>query len=255
MRSAKPKSWIAYARPNPNARLRLYCFHCAGRGASLYRGWAEALPATVQVCPVQLPGRETLMPLKPHPAMAPLIDALVEAIGPVLTEPFALFGHSMGGLVAFELARALRRLGRPGPAHLFVAAYRSPQLPATRPPFHDLPDADLIEALHRHFGLPEAVMKERGLLEVLLPMVRADFAVCDTYEYMSEPPFSFGITAFGGQEDQQVSQAALAAWQEQTTGPFRLHMLPGGHFFVQEAPDAFLPALARELALTVPRLP
>ncbi|HXU44151.1 MAG TPA: thioesterase domain-containing protein [Thermoanaerobaculia bacterium] len=240
--------WIAYREANPRARQRLFCFPYAGGGASAYRGWGSSLPADVEVCPVQLPGRESRLRDQPFDHLEPLITALAGALRPWLDLPFAFFGHSMGGLISFELARELRRLRAPEPFHLFVSARRGPQVPNREEPIHGLPEPEFLERLRELNGTPEEVLQHAELMRLLIPILRADFAVNENYEYVPGEPLSVGISAFGGLGDVEVTKEDLAAWKDQTRGRFRLRMLPGDHFFVHSGREMIADALARDLA-------
>jgi medium-chain acyl-[acyl-carrier-protein] hydrolase len=240
--------WILGSPPDPTAKLRLFCFPYAGAGASVFHGWRAALPVGVAVCAVQPPGRENRMREPAFTEMGPLVEAAARALRPHLRPPFALFGHSLGALLAFELARLLRREGAAGPVCLFASGCRAPQLqrPAERPS-HRLPRADFIAQLRRFKGTPEAVLNNAELLEVLLPALLADFAVAETYPYKEEEPLGSPITVFGGAEDEQVDGRGLAAWAAQTAGAFRLHRLPGGHFFLRTDRALLLQSLSASL--------
>lgn len=240
--------WLAYREPNPRARLRLFCFPYAGGGASVYRGWAASLPGDVEVCPVQLPGRESRLRETPFTHWRPLVDALAEVLPPYFEMPFVFFGHSMGALLAFELARSLRRMGGPLPLHLFVSGRRAPEVPAREEPIHQLPEAQFIERLRELNGTPEEVLQHAELMRLLLPILRADFGVNETYEFREEEPFDFGISAFGGLGDVDVTRDDLELWKTQTRGRFRPRMLPGDHFFLHSARELITEALSRDLA-------
>lgn len=239
--------WITRPRPAPRARLRLLCLPHAGGGASAFRGWADALPAEVEVCPVQLPGRENRIVEAPFDRMAPLIDALADVIDPFLSLPFALFGHSNGALIGFELARTLRARGRPGPVHLFASGRRAPDLPAPRPPTYQLPDDAFLDELRALDGLPAQILEHQELLSLLLPALRADVTMHDTYEFREQPPLAFPITAYGGLADPRVTRDELQAWSRHTTGPFVIRMFPGGHFYLQDDRPTVLRALSADL--------
>lgn len=243
--------WLAYRESNPRARTRVFCFPYAGGGASVYRGWAAALPGDLEVCPVQLPGRESRLRDQPYTELPPLVATLADVLPPYFDLPFVFFGHSLGSLVAFELARELRRRGGPQPLHLFASGRRAPQLPAREEPIHDLPEPQFIEKLRELNGTPEEVLAHVELMRLLLPILRADFSVNETYAYVPEPPFDFGISAFGGLGDEDVTREDLAAWNEHTRGRFRLRMLPGDHFFLHGGRDLVTEALARDLAEVV----
>jgi medium-chain acyl-[acyl-carrier-protein] hydrolase len=240
--------WLAYREANPRARLRMFCFPYAGGGASAYRGWGASLPQEIEVCPVQLPGREGRLREPPFTRAEEMITAIADALTPWLDLPFVFFGHSMGGMIGFDLTRELRRRGRTLPLHLFVSGRRAPQLPARDEPIHDLPEPEFIERLRELDGTPEEVLQHAELMKLLIPLLRADFAVNETYEYAEEPPIDIGISAFGGLGDVDVSRDDVEAWSVQTRGRFRMRMMPGGHFFLHNQKDLILESVARDLA-------
>lgn len=239
--------WLPYAQANPSATLRLFCFPYAGGSALIYRSWAKHLPPGVEVCPVQLPGRGNRMRERPFTKLNELVPALADGLRPCLDKPFALFGHSMGALIGLELARELRRRGGPAPEHLFVSGRTAPQLGKLDENLYDLPEPELIEELRRLNGTPPEVLAHPELMELMLPILRADFSICDTYEYADEPPLSCPVTAFGGLGDTGVPRPTLEAWAAQTVASFSVRMLPGDHFFIHENEAALLALLAREL--------
>ncbi len=242
-------SWIVRPKPSPEAPARLWCFPHAGVGASIFRPWAETLFPDVEVCAVQLPGRERRFREPPIDRLATLVPAIADAIAPYVDGSAALFGYSMGAIVAFEVARVLRDRHRVRPRHLFVAAYAAPHCPRRLPPVHELPDADFVEAVRQRWGgIPDQVLLEPDLLELLLPALRADLAVIETFNYAPAPLLDCPISCFGGRDDATVTEAELAAWGEETRGPFRLRLFPGRHFFIQEALAPLLRAVAEDLA-------
>lgn len=240
-------SWVTYPKPNPQAKLRLFCFHYAGGGAMSFRSWSDNLPSTVEVCPIELPGRSFRLLETPFTEIPPLIQALAPAIAPSLTKPFAFFGHSMGGLVSFELARFLRQEYHQSPLHLFVSGHRAPQIPDRDPPVHALPKSEFLQELRRYNGTPKAVLENAELMELLLPTLRADFSVVETYVYAPEPPLTCSIAAFGGLEDWKANAKDLEPWREQTNSAFSLEMFPGDHFFLHSAQSVVLESLSRQL--------
>jgi medium-chain acyl-[acyl-carrier-protein] hydrolase len=242
-------SWITCRKPSPQARLRLFCFPYAGGGVSIFRAWSDGLPADVEVCPVQLPGRGTRLTEPPFTRLSPLIQALAEALFPLLDKPFAFFGHSLGALVSFELARQLRRQYGVGvqPVHLFVSADRAPQIPNRDPPVHTLPEGEFLVELRRLNGTPSEVLEDEELRQIMLPVLRADFAVYETYVYSTEPPLNCPLSAFGGLQDQRVSLGDLEAWRDQTSVSFSLRMFPGDHFFLNTTQPVLLRVLSEEL--------
>jgi medium-chain acyl-[acyl-carrier-protein] hydrolase len=244
---SNPDRWITRPRPLPRARLRLFCLPHAGGGASAFRGWADVLPADVEVCPVQLPGRENRIAEPAFDRLEPLVEALADAIDGYLDRPFALFGHSNGALMAFELSRTLRARGRPGPAHLFASGRRAPDLPADSDPIHALPEAELLGELQRLGGLPPQLLEHRELLELLVPLLRADVAIHETYHFSEQAPLDCPITAYGGVADPKVSRAQLEAWGRHGAPPFTVRMVPGGHFYLQDDRAATLRTLSSDL--------
>jgi surfactin synthase thioesterase subunit len=226
--------------------MRLFCLPPAGGGASGYRSWAGAMPGFVDVCPLHPPGREDRFQEQPFRRMESLVPDLAEAILPLCRPRFALFGHSLGALVAFELARHLRRdpLG-PQPAHLFVAAAAPPRLVASRRPARELHEHELVAMLARLNGTSPAVLAEPELLALVLPPLRADVELYSAYRYVEEPPLECPISAFEGSED----DLEMSGWSDETTAGFRHRTVQGGHFFVQRAPRELLEALADDLAL------
>lgn len=239
--------WVTCPKPNPQATLRLFCFHYAGGGAAIFRTWSDSLPQSVEVCAIELPGRGTWLMQRPFTRLEPLVPTLASALLPYLDKPFAFFGHSMGGLVSFELTRLLRRDYGLSPVHLFVSGRRAPQVPDPDPPIHALPNPEFLQELRRFNGTPEAVLENAELMQLLLPTLRADFAVLETYVYTPEPPLECPITTFGGLSDRVASRDELEAWRDQTSAAFSVQMFPGDHFFVHSAQPLLLQALSREL--------
>jgi len=239
-------AWVSRPRPDPNARIRLFCFPSAGGGATMFRTWVDALPRWIEVCPVQLPGRESRLGERPFERLTALVPALVEALDPWLSTPFALFGHSVGALIAFALARELRARGKAAPTQLFVSGRQAPHL-RFRDPLHPLPKPLLLAKVRRMGGTPEMVLREPELMEIFLPILRADIAVNEAEAIAAEAPLDCPILALGGQEDERANRAELEAWREHTRGAFAVEMFPGGHFFVRSAEGALLRSVAQAL--------
>lgn len=245
--TATATPWIAYARPNPQARLRLFCFPYAGGAASIYRTWSTDVPAEIEIYPIQLPGRENRLRETPFTDLGSLVTTLAQALRPYLIPPFAFFGHSMGALISFELARYLRGAHADMPSYMFMSGHPAPQIPNTDPPTHQLPDEEFMDELRRFNGTPEELLRNTEMMRLLLPILRADFAVYETYVYRPEEPFDCPISAFGGLGDVDVSREDSAAWREQTRGNFTLRMFPGNHFFLHSARAQVLQAIAQDL--------
>jgi medium-chain acyl-[acyl-carrier-protein] hydrolase len=240
-------SWVTYPQPRPQAKQRLFCFSFAGGRALNFRPWFESFPKMIEICPVEYPGRGSQMGSQPFTELKPLVEAIASALIPHLDKPFAFFGHSMGALVSFELTHLLKSESSLTPSHLFVSACRAPQLPPTRKPIYNLPESELKAELRRFNGTPEAVLENSELMEILLPILRADFAVVDTYVYTHKPPLECPIIVFGGLQDQVVSYAQLAAWQEQAVAPVLLKMFKGDHFFLHSDQTALVQSILQVL--------
>jgi medium-chain acyl-[acyl-carrier-protein] hydrolase len=241
-------SWLYCPKPNSQAQLRLFCFPCAGGLASAYSGWATRLPAEVEVCAVQLPGRGRRLKESSFTRISPLIQALAPILLPYLDIPFVFLGHSMGATLGFEIARQLRRQGEPQPVHLFVCSCPAPQVPLTGQPIYQLPEAAFISELrHRYNAIPEAIANDAELMQLFLPSLRADFAMIDTYTHTDEAPLDCSITVLGGLQDDTISRSNLANWQDQTCKTFTLQMFTGDHFFIHDKESSFLPTLSQYL--------
>jgi medium-chain acyl-[acyl-carrier-protein] hydrolase len=210
------------------------------------------LAPDVEVCALQLPGRESRLREAPLTELDQVISAVTTAIRPYLTLPFAFFGHSMGAGMAFELSRSLARGGDPLPNHLFVSGRRGPRLPEPDPPIHDLPDDQFIaEMRDRYGGIPDEVAENPELLELLLPCLRADMTVFETHAFVDGDPVPCPISAFGGEGDWRAGPKELEAWRQETNGSFAMKMFPGGHFFIQTALAEVLQAVSAELRSSV----
>jgi medium-chain acyl-[acyl-carrier-protein] hydrolase len=241
--------WLTRLRAQPVASpvLRLLCFHHAGGGAASYRPWLDAMPEGVELCAVQLPGRESRLREAPFTRLGELVPVLTDALRPALDRPVALFGHSLGALVAFEVARELARRGQPLPAHLFLSGRKAPGLPPHERVSH-LPTAELVAQVRRRWdGIPAAVLAEPELLALLLPTLRADLELVETHVHVPGPPLDCPISCFGGTTDPSASAADLAGWRAHTTKAFSVRMLPGSHFFVQAERPRVLAAVAEDL--------
>ncbi len=231
----KKSPWLPFKSPVQAARLRLFCLPHAGGGAREFYSWGTALPPLVDLCPVLLPGRETRFTEYRFTDIAPLTDAIVAAWTPWLDIPYAIFGHSMGALLAFECARRLRNAGHPAPQWLFLSGRRAPDGHPDPHPLHALPDTRFLEQLHRIYqGIPQELLENPEIMAVFLPTLRADISVVESFRFEEQEPLDCPITVFAGQDDASVSWQQLFAWRRQTRRAFAAHIFPGGHFYPRE---------------------
>ena len=250
MRILASNAWIELYQPNPSARLRLFCFPYAGGSARIYRSWARHLPSAVEVCPVQLPGRDRRIAEPPFTNIQLLVKAAFAALQPLFDKPFAFFGHSMGALIGFELAHYVQAELGVSPQHIFASGRRAPQV-GKEQSIYDLPKDELLAELQQLKGTPPDVLEHPDLMELMLPLLRADFSLGDTYVFpVSRPLLSCPITVLGGLLDHHESRAELQAWGELTSGPFSLRMFPGDHFFVHSDELRLLEVIGRVLQQT-----
>jgi surfactin synthase thioesterase subunit len=185
----------------------------------------------------------------PFMRLAPLIKDLANSLDDALDRPFALFGHSMGGIIGFELARALRDRGGPQTAHLFISAASAPGTPRTRPLIHCATAEEVKKELRALNGTPQALLENEEIMELMLPTLKADFSVLETYEYREKPPLAVPITIFGGTSDRVVPPAALNGWRRQSSRESRLQLFPGDHFFLNTAMFDLVRAITHVLDL------
>jgi medium-chain acyl-[acyl-carrier-protein] hydrolase len=230
--TSKKSLWV-HPQTNPRACLRLFCFPYAGGDASIFRTWEQHLPDQIQLCPVQLPGRKERIGERPARRIIDLVVEMTAELTPYFDLPFAFFGHSMGALISFELTRYLARQ-RTGhlPVHLFVSGHRAPHLPDPEPPIHALPEQEFINELRRLQGTPEEVLQNKELRELLIPLLRADFALCEQYHFEESLPLRCPISVFGGLKDEKTPYSLLIGWRKHTSEKVTFHLFAGNHFFL-----------------------
>lgn len=273
---SRPQRWLVAPEPRPGARVRLVCFPHAGGGSAAFHAWARCAPAHVEVWAAQLPGREMRFREPPVARLPDLADALAAALDALPGDGGrapVLYGHSMGALLAFEVARGLRRVGRAAPAGLLLAGSAPPEPPGPQsvssddsrhdapdepsrhsshgPPsgaLHRLPEPEFLRAVRSLGGFPPGLLDDVRIRDHVLPMMRADLAAVETYRCRPEPPFDVPVTVFYGTEDTIAPGAAVRRWARHTTGPFRAVAWPGGHFHPLTHRDRFLTLLLPELA-------
>lgn len=238
-------SWLAASGRSPAAPLRLFCLPYAGGGASAWREWPKKLGPQVDVCAVQPPGRENRWREKPFTRCEELVTAMAEALRGQLDRPYVLFGHSVGAMVACALARRFRELNLPAPRKVIVSARQAPHLP-NRASTHALANEAFVEEIRKLGGLPEAVLANRELLELVLPTLRADVELDERCTIAPEPPLDVPLTVFGGRADPESHVEGLQAWAAHSRRFEGVRLFEGDHFFIHSAQEQVLGAI-REL--------
>jgi len=242
-------SWLLWPAPCAKPKARLFCFPHAGVGASVYRLWPRGLPDYLEVCAVQPPGRESRLREPALASIPELVRSVLPALMCHLDLPFAFFGHSMGAVVATEVARALTENGGPAPSHLIVSARRPPHIPGLDSPLHPLPDSSFLAEIQRRYGgIPAEVMRHADLMALLLPCLRADIRALETHRPPPRPPLTCPISAFGGSDDRLTPRDHLDAWRQETSSTFRVRVFSGGHFYLDARRTEVLADIASILA-------
>ncbi len=245
--------WVVRFNPKTQPHCRLFCLPHAGGGASNYRTWSQNLPDHIEVCAIRLPGRESRLAETPFTEAKAVAQILQEVLEPFLDIPVALFGHSMGTIISLELARMWEQQTGVNLIHLFVSGRRAPHLPSRRSPIYHLSEAEFIEGLRSYKGTPEIIFQNQEFMALLLPVLRADFTLSQTYKGSVSPLLRCPISAFGGKSDDTVYEDDMAAWQEYTQQHFKLQMYKGGHFFLQKVQPQLLQAITQDLILGLNR--
>jgi len=223
--------WTLGRRPLAAPRVRLICLPFAGGSAAVFRDWRDHLPADIEACPIQLPGRQNRLAEPLLDDVVLVAETLVRVLRPLLEVPIALFGHSLGAVLAFEVARQMRVQAGLTPIRLIVSGSRAPEQAAPETKLSQLPDEQLIERAR----VPPEMQSNRDMLDLVLPALRADFAMSERYRYRPGVPLACPITALGGAADKDVPPTALEAWRSYTIGPFAMRVLPGGHLYLLDA--------------------
>lgn len=228
----------------PSSAFRLFCFPYAGGSASMYRNWHDWLAPGIEVVAVELPGRGMHISEPAIDRMDLLADRVLAAMQPLLDRPFALFGHSLGALIAFDLSRRLAAGDGPEPQHLVVSGMGAPHLDYGVAPIHDLPDREFVQALRTLNGTPPDVLANDALVDCFIDILRADFRLGETYRCDRVVPLRHPITVFGGVHDECFRREEVEAWHHHTASRCVVRWLPGDHFFIREHEHLVASALA-----------
>ena len=245
--------WLARQRAAPDAELALVCIPPAGGGAAGFHRWGAVVGDDIEVYGTALPGRERRFAEPACSSMTAVADPLAEAVA-ALPLPVVLFGHSMGGLIGLEIAHRLTAAGRP-PAALIVAGSQAPARRLHRISLSTMDDDRLVAWLADLGGLPVELLDDRHVLSVLLPTLRADLLLCETYQYRAAAPLACPVHAFAGTDDPFVTVRDMRGWADVTTGAFHQQELSGGHFFVRTARDEVTAAIRQACGLPERREP
>lgn len=229
--TSKETSWLRTIVEKRDPKLRLICFPHAGGNALQFQYWADRMPTEVELVAVTYPGHWGHPGKSLHTRMEELLGALTPEIVPALNCPYAFFGHSMGALIAFELARKLRWRSQRLPQKLLVSACRAPHIPHPWRPIHTLCDTDFVSELERIGGAAPELGYDKELLAISLPVLRADFEIIETWVYRHEAALATPITAFVGFEDRWISLEGVEPWRQHTMSEFRIQTVPGDHFY------------------------
>jgi medium-chain acyl-[acyl-carrier-protein] hydrolase len=240
--------WFANAQRNRRADSRLFCFPYAGGSSVVYHNWAKSLPEFVDVIPVQLPGRGMRLNTAPLTRMDGLTEQLSPVLGEFLDRPFYFFGHSMGALIAFELAHVLRMRYGVEPEALFVSGREPPSVPGRETGIHLLPKDRLVARLRLLNGTHPDLLENEEILELILPVLRADFELVQTYSFRRGVKLTCPIRAFGGSQDPDANKEIIRQWRDFTSGPFSMEIFEGDHFFIHQQRDQVLACLSRALS-------
>jgi acyl transferase domain-containing protein/surfactin synthase thioesterase subunit len=240
-------SWIAYHKPKPNSYLRLFCFHPWGSSASIFKNWSDELPPHIEVLPIQLPGRQQRLKEKPFTEFVTLIQVLGDFIHPYLDKPFAFYGHSMGALIAFELAYVVKQKYNINPQYLFLGGAQPPSDVSFLNRIENLSQNQTLNYLLDISEIPEAIYNDKSLVEEFMEIFKADLQLLQSYCHKEQEPLDCPIYIFGGVDDASISEKQLSLWYRYTQNTFKLQMLPGKHMFLNTSRKLILDIIYQEI--------
>jgi surfactin synthase thioesterase subunit len=247
MLQTKDRFLAPFSGEYPGARQRLFCFPFAGAGASMFREWPGILPKGIHVVGIQLPGRENRIGEPPLRHLRSAAKTIATVLSRYRDLPFALFGHSVGALLVFEVARELRNSFSCAPIQVFLSGCGAPGSAKRNAPIHRLPDNLFVQELRRLGGTPEAILGNDEVMQLMLPMLRADFELSETHQYEEQAPLECPITVLGGLQDAEVRNSDLRGWQSETHASFNIRMFPGDHYFIRSCRTPVLRTIAGQL--------
>src|SRR3990167_5003550 len=230
----KNQNWFLEYKKNPNSKIRLFCFHHSGGGASAYYPWIDHLSPYIEMIAIQLPGRENRFTEPLNNSLTDITAKLTEGFKVYTDKPFIVFCHSLGALVSFEFMKSVHQLYSLYPRHMIVSATKAPHLPFRMKHLSKLDDKTLKEELRIYNGIDERILNNEELLELFLPIIKSDFSISENYNFLESEPLPCDILALSGEQDQTVNQEEILGWAKYTTGKFEHLSFPGKHFFIKD---------------------
>ncbi len=244
--SLRNNPWFQVLQPLDKPKARLFCVPYAGGSATAFATWQNNLPDGIEVVGIQLPGRGARMAETNLSSLENIVSELLTAITPYIDEcDYFIYGHSMGARVAYELTVGLNKQSAVLPKELFVSGARGPRIPSRKAAIHPLPHDEFIKEIEALNGTPKALLENKDLMELALPILRADFKVCETWKHEVAQVLDIPLRALGGLDDPGVQLPDLDAWKECTSGVFKRHVFPGDHFFINPQQDKMLALMGR----------
>ena len=249
-RTVKPASWLIPLTPSKVGNVSLFCFPYAGAGASVYRTWTKLLPHDLEAFAIQAPGRETRFMEPFVSSITELANQAARAITLETDKSVVLFGHSLGAACAYETARVLERLGRT-PELLIISGRQCPGTASKRNPIAHLTDKEFLEHVRTYKGTPSAVMENTEMMELLLPLLRADFSLSEQYRPNLEHLLSCPILGLGSSQDEWLDLETLKAWGKLTQGGFDMHWFEGDHFYLNQQTEELLSVIKEKISARI----
>lgn len=234
------RNWYLEYKKNPDALIRLFCFHHSGGGASAYYPWVDYLSSKIEMIAIQLPGREDRFVESLNNNLNDIITKLSKEFAIYKDKPFFVFGHSLGALISYEFINSVHQLYSLYPRHMIISATKAPHLPLRRKELSKLDNKSLKEELRIYDGVDKRILNNDELLDLFLPIIRSDFGIYENYNFLKSMPVPCDILALSGDEDQTVTQEEILAWSVYTTGQFEHMSFPGKHFFIKEQQNKIL---------------
>ncbi len=238
--------WIKLSK-GENDHFRVFCFPYSGATAQVFRPLTQLLPEGVSVYSYELPGRGRRFNEEIPGTLAEIIEEAFLSINRIIDRPYIFWGHSLGGIIGYEMARHIRTNNHPLPKHLFVTGIRAPQVPKREKDVYDLPRDEFIEKIKEMGGTPEEIFNHEEMLDIMIPILKKDFKIYEMYRFTPDMPMPFPITAIGGLDDKFVSKEDLEQWSVHTSSLFDMHMLAGDHFFIFDNMNNIAQSIARAI--------